>query len=175
MTDSIFIHPSAEVSEEATIGNGTRIWHQAQVMPGASIGENCNLGKGVYIDSNVSIGSGVKIQNGVSVFRGVTIESHCFVGPHAVFTNDLIPRAFNTNFTITETLVCKGASIGANATIVCGVTLGKYCMIAAGSLVTKDIEAHSLVIGSPAIHYSYICKCGMKIKDGKTMSCPSCI
>lgn len=174
MTDSIFIHPTAEVSEEATIGNGTKIWHQAQVMPGASIGENCNLGKGVYIDSNVLIGSGVKIQNGVSVFRGVTIESDCFVGPHAVFTNDLIPRAFNTNFTITKTLVCKGASIGANATIVCGVTLGKYCMIAAGSLVTKDIEAHSLVIGSPANHYSYICKCGIKIKDNKTMSCPLC-
>jgi acetyltransferase-like isoleucine patch superfamily enzyme len=122
----------------------------------------------------VSIGSGVKIQNGVSVYRGVTIESDCFIGPHAVFTNDLVPRAFNTNFVITNTLVCKGASIGANATIVCGVTLGKYCMIAAGSLVTKDIEEHALVLGSPAIHHSYICKCGFKIKNKEAMSCSSC-
>lgn len=174
MPQSIFIHPTADVSEDASIGDGTRIWHQAQVMPGAKIGKGCNIGKGVYIDTNVSIGDGVKIQNGVSVYRGVTIESDCFIGPHAVFTNDLVPRAFNNDFKIIKTHVCSGASIGANATILCGIKLGKFCMVAAGSLVTKDVEENQLVLGSPAKTYSYICKCGVKIKKSQSMLCPSC-
>jgi len=174
MSANIFIHPSADVSEEASIGEGTRIWHEAQVMPGASIGKNCNIGKGVYIDSNVSIGSGVKIQNGVSVYRGVTIESDCFIGPHAVFTNDLVPRAFNNDFEISKTHIFSGASIGANATIVCGIKLGNYCMVAAGSVVTKDVQSNQLVLGSPARHHSYICRCGAKIKKSQSMMCSSC-
>lgn len=145
-----YVHPTAEVSSKATIGKGTKIWNQAQVREGAIIGDDCIISKGVYIDAGVIIGSRVKIENYVSVYRGVTINEDVFIGPHVTFTNDLRPRAFNHNWNPVGTLVERGASIGAGAVIVCGVTLGKYCMVGAGSVVTKDVPPYALVVGNPA-------------------------
>lgn len=161
----IFIHQTANVSKEAKIGEGTKIWQNAQIREFADIGEECIISKDVYIAENVRIGARCKIQNGVSVFQGVTLEDDIFVGPDACFINDKVPRAFNKNWEITPTLVKKGASIGANATIMCGVCIGEYAMVAAGSVVTKDVKPYSLVMGNPAKHYSYIDKLGNKIND----------
>jgi UDP-2-acetamido-3-amino-2,3-dideoxy-glucuronate N-acetyltransferase len=175
-----FIHPTAEVSPEAKIGAGSRIWHQGQIMKGASIGSNCNFGKGVFVDVGVTIGDRVKIQNGVSVYRGVTVADECFLGPNMVFTNDLYPRAMNHAFEIVPTKVEHGASIGANATIVCGVILGKYSMVAAGSVVTKDIPPYTLVRGNPALPVGYVCSCGRPldvaypVTRGVSVSCAHC-
>ena len=145
-----FVHESAEVSDKAKIGKNTKIWNQAQIRENAVIGENCIISKNVYIDESVKIGNNCKIQNNVNVYHGVTIEDDVFCGPSMTFTNDLFPRAFNNDWKVTETRVKKGASIGANATIVCGVTIGEYAMVGAGSVVTKDVEAHTLVAGNPA-------------------------
>jgi UDP-2-acetamido-3-amino-2,3-dideoxy-glucuronate N-acetyltransferase len=160
---NIYIDKTANVSQEAKIGPGTKIWINSQIREKSIIGENCIISKDTYIDTNVTIGNNCKIQNGVSVYQGVTIEDDVFIGPNACFTNDKIPRAFDENWEITPTFVKRGASIGANSTIVCGVTLGEYCMVAAGSVVTKDVEPYSLVLGNPAKHYSYIDKMGNKI------------
>ena len=161
---NIYIHPTANVSEQAKIGDGTKIWINSQIREKSEIGENCIISKDTYIDTEVKIGNNCKIQNSVSVYHGVTIEDDVFVGPNACFTNDKVPRAFDSEWKITPTFVKKGSSIGANATIVCGITLGEYCMIAAGSVVVKDVESYSLVMGNPAKHYSYVDKMGNKIK-----------
>jgi acetyltransferase-like isoleucine patch superfamily enzyme len=161
---NVFIHHSADVSKETHIGEGTKIWINSQVREKSEIGKECVVSKDTYIDSKVKIGNNCKIQNGVSIYQGVTVEDDVFIGPNASFTNDRVPRAFNTNWEVTPTLVKKGSSIGANATIICGVTLGEYCMVAAGSVVTKDVEAYSLVMGNPAKHFSYIDKMGNKIE-----------
>ena len=160
IAESAFIHPSAHIEDGVTIGEGTRIWHQGHIRGGAHIGAGCNLGKNVMVDSGVRIGSGVKIQNNVSVYHGVTIEDDVFVGPSAVFTNDRYPRAFNTEWEVVETVVRRGASIGANATLVCGIEVGEYAVIAAGSVVPKTVRAHEIVMGSPARHYAWACRCG---------------
>ena len=160
---SYFIHPTAEVSPDAQIGPGTKIWHQSQVMAGARIGANCKLGKCVYVDLAVRIGDRVKIQNGISVYKGVTLEDDVLLGPHMVFTNDLFPRAFNDNYELLPTLVKKGASVGANATVVCGVTLGNYSMVGAGAVVTADVPDHALVVGNPARVVGYVCECGKRL------------
>lgn len=180
MTD-VFIHPLAVVDEGADIGEGTRIWHFAHVRGTAKIGKGCNIGKDVYIDSDVVIGNNVKIQNGVSVYHGVTIEDDVFCGPHMTFTNDMYPRAFGDNFKVIKTLVKKGASIGAHATIVCNTTLGEYSMIGSGAVVTKDVPAHGLVVGNPARLVGYVCNCGEPLKnelsrDDKSikMQCSKC-
>ena len=144
------IHPSASVDPSAQIGEGSMIWVNVQIREGTNIGKNCILSKDVYIDCNVSIGDECKIQNSVSVYDGVTIESQVFVGPNACFTNDKVPRAFNTDWQITKTLVKHGASLGANCTIICGIVIGEYAMVAAGSVVTKDIPPYTLVAGNPA-------------------------
>ena len=157
------IHPSAEVAGDATVGEGTVIWNGVQVREGASIGTGCSLGKDVYIDAGVVIGNGVKIQNGVSVYRGVKIEDDVFLGPHMTFTNDLYPRAFVSNFEIEPTIVKKGASIGANATVVCGRAIGAFAMVAAGSVVTRDVPEHGLVMGNPARLKGYVCACGRRL------------
>lgn len=159
----VYFCPTSKVSDNSEIGSGTKIWQNVQLREGAKIGKNCNISKDCYIDTNVSIGDNCKIQNGVSIFWGVTIEDDVFIGPNASFTNDKIPRAFNTEWQVTPTLIKKGSSVGANATIVCGITIGEYAMIAAGAVVTKDVEAYSLVMGNPAKHYSYIDKMGNKI------------
>jgi len=162
--DNIFIHETANVSNQAKIGKGTKIWINSQVRENSEIGKNCIISKDTYIDAQVKIGSNCKIQNSVSIYQGVTIKDDVFVGPNACFTNDKVPRAFDPEWKITPTLIKKGASIGANATIVCGITIGEYAMIAAGSVVTIDVESYSLVMGNPAKHYSYIDKIGNKIK-----------
>lgn len=159
-----YAHPSAIIEHNTAIGNGTKIWVNAQIRSGATIGANCIISKDTYIDANVSIGNGCKIQNSVSIYHGVTIEDDVFIGPNACFTNDKVPRAFDPNWKITPTLVQKGASIGANATIVCGVTIGEYAMVAAGSVVTKNVAPYSLVMGNPAKHHSFIDKMGNKIE-----------
>lgn len=158
-----FKHPTAVV-ESNNIGNGTMVWHFAHVRKGAKIGKNCVIGKGVYIDEAVEIGKGIKIQNFVSIYKGVRIEDEVLIGPAVTFTNDLYPRAFSwggDKITLTE--VRKGASIGANSTIVCGVTIGCYAMIGAGSVVTKDVPPFGLVYGNPAELKGFVCYCGRKL------------
>jgi acetyltransferase-like isoleucine patch superfamily enzyme len=144
-----FIHETADVSPEAKIGPGTKIWNNVQIREKAVIGAQCIVGKSVYIDHTVIIGDRVKIQNGVSIYHGVTIEDDVFLGPHMTFTNDLYPRAFDPDWHVVKTMVKKGASIGANVTIVCGVELGAYCMIGAGAVVTKNVPPHALILGNP--------------------------
>ncbi|MCD6429546.1 N-acetyltransferase [bacterium] len=161
---AVFIHPTAVV-ESKKIDDGTKIWHFAHIREDAVVGKNCIIGKGVYIDTDVRIGNNCKIQNFVSVYRGVEIEDDVFVGPSATFTNDMIPRAFIwSDEKIVKTFVKKGASIGANATIVCGNTIGKYAMVGAGSVVTKDVPDFGLVYGNPATLRGFVCECGKKLK-----------
>ena len=170
--NNVQIHPTAEVSENCSIGNYTRIWHQAQIMPKVVLGDNCNIGKCVYIDTGVVLGNGVKVQNGVSIYRGLTIGNEVFIGPNATFTNDMYPRAINNNFTIVPTIVKDGASIGANSTIICGVTIGSYAMVAAGAVVTKDVPDFALVVGNPAKIIKFVCKCGKPVNE--INSCIDC-
>ena len=161
----VFIHPLAVVDDGAEIGEGTRIWHFAHVRSSAKVGKHCNIGKGVYIDADVTIGNNVKIQNGVSVYHGVTIEDDVFCGPHMTFTNDMYPRAFGDSFEVSKTLVKKGASIGAHAVIVCDTTLGEYCMVGSGAVVTKDVPSHGLVVGNPAHIIGFVCNCGQPVRE----------
>lgn len=176
-----FVHPTAFIEDNVTIGEDTKIWHQVQIRTGAKVGNNCNFGKSVFIDTNVTIGNNVKIQNLVSVYQGVTIEDEVFVGPHVCFTNDLLPRARTPEWTIIKTLVKKGSSIGANSTIICGVTIGEYSMIGAGSLVSKDVHPFTLVFGNPARMRGYVCFCGEILRkvteplpSGTILSCSEC-
>jgi len=163
--DGVFIHSSASVDDRAEIGTGTKIWINVQVREGARIGRDCILSKDVYIDHDVAIGDECKVQNSVSVYKGVTIEDGVFVGPNACFTNDKVPRAQNPDWTITPTLVRRGASIGANATIVCGITIGKYAMIAAGSVVTRDVPDFALVMGNPARIVGRVDEAGNRVEE----------
>lgn len=163
MNEQVFIHESAYVDEGAQIGADTRIWHFSHIMPKVVVGERCNLGQNVFVANNVTIGNNVKIQNNVSVYEGVVLEDDVFCGPSMVFTNVKTPRsAFprNTQADYYETRVKKGASIGANATIVCGVTIGECAFVAAGAVVTKDVPAYALVVGLPARQIGWVCTCG---------------
>jgi UDP-2-acetamido-3-amino-2,3-dideoxy-glucuronate N-acetyltransferase len=149
--DNISIHPSSIVDDGAVIGSGTRIWHFCHLMPGSSIGNNCILGQNVYIDKNVLIGNGVKIQNNVSVYDGVTIEDDVFLGPSVVFTNVKNPRSFiERKKEFKKTVIKKGATIGANTTILCGIEVGSYALIGAGSVVINNVPAFALMVGNPA-------------------------
>ena len=173
--EDYFIHRTADVSPEANIGKDTKIWHQAQVREKTIIGTNCIIGKGVYIDSGVKIGNNVKIQNYVSVYRGVVIEDDVFIGAGTNFTNDPYPRAliWDPDHAM-PTLVKKGASIGVNSTILCGITLGENAMIGAGSVVTKDVADNALVYGNPAREKGNVCLCGRKIGEEREHPCPDC-
>ncbi len=185
---SVRIHPTADVSEKAQIGDGTSIWHQAQIREETKIGVSCIIGKGVYIDTGVSIGNNVKIQNYVSVYHGVTIEDGVFIGPHVCFTNDLRPRATNPDGTLksaddwvlSTTLVGRGAALGANSTIRCGITIGEWAMIGAGSVVTRDVPIYGLVWGNPAHLHGFVCPCGEKLEEESEQeesiltACPRC-
>lgn len=157
-------HPTAIVESEK-IGEGAKIWHFAHIRENADIGKNCNIGKSVYIDTDVKIGENVKIQNFSSIYKGVEIENDVFVGPSVTFTNDLHPRAFIwTEDRIGQTIVKKGSSIGANSTIICGIIIGEYAMIGAGSVVTKDVPPFGLVYGNPARLKGFVCYCGKKLE-----------
>lgn len=149
--DGYQFHRTSLIDEGCNIGKGTKIWHFSHVMPGCTIGENCNIGQNVVISPKVNIGKGVKIQNNVSVYTGVICEDDVFIGPSVVFTNVINPRAFiERKEEFKTTTIKQGASLGANSTIVCGVTIGEYAMIGAGSVVTKDVEPYALVVGNPA-------------------------
>lgn len=169
-----FVHESSYVDEDAEIGLGTKIWHFCHIQKGARIGKYCSLGQNVNISNNVKIGNGVKIQNNVAVYEGVEIEDDAFCGPSCVFTNDLTPRAKypkgHDNYK--KTVIRKGASIGANATIVCGHTVGEWALIGAGAVVTSDVPAHAIMLGIPARRKGWVCECGDLLKDG--FVCKSC-
>ena len=169
---AVFIHPTAEVSEKANIGDGTKIWNLAQVREDCVIGENCIISKNVYVDTKVVLGNRVKVQNNVNIYHGVEVEDDVFLGPSMTFTNDFYPRAFNADWKITNTYVKRRASIGANATIVCGNTIGEYAMIGSGSVVTKDVPAYALVVGNPAKQIGWVCECGHKLDENCV--CPEC-
>ena len=154
------IHPTAEVSADAAVGDGTSIWHWVQVREGARIGRRCTIGKDVYIDAAVVVGDECKIQNFATLYRGVTLGDRVFIGPHACFTNDAYPRAVSPDWKVVPTKVEDGASVGANATILCGLTIGRNAMVAAGAVVTKDVPAHALVAGTPAKVVGWVCDCG---------------
>jgi UDP-2-acetamido-3-amino-2,3-dideoxy-glucuronate N-acetyltransferase len=188
------IHSTAEVSEQAEIGEGTSIWHQAQVREGARVGRNCILAKGVYVDAGVTLGDNVKVQNYVSIYHGVTIEDGVFCGPHCVFTNDKRPRAINADgslkaaddWELSRTLVKRGAAIGANAVVVCGVTVGEWAMIGSGAVISRDVPDYGLVWGNPARLHGFVCPCGCRLEkpmedDERTkeeqtieLECPEC-
>lgn len=177
MTD-YFVHQSSYVDEGAQIGPGSKVWHFCHIMADARIGERCNLGQNVFIANQVTIGNNVKIQNNVSVYTGVTIEDDVFLGPSMVFTNVINPRSHvNRKDEYKRTLVKRGATIGANATIVCGVTLGRYCFVGAGAVVTRDIPDYALVYGNPARIQGWVCQCGVRLpfKQGEAQArCQAC-
>ena len=172
---SFFSHPTAVIDAGAQIGEGTRIWHFSHVMPTAVIGNKCNIGQNVYIDNNTIIGNNVKIQNNVSVYNGVELEDDVFAGPSMVFTNVINPRSFIERKTeFKKTLVKKGASIGANAVIVCGNTIGEYAFIGAAAVVTKDVPAYALMVGNPAKQMGWVSAYGHRLvfDENGMATCP---
>lgn len=171
MSSDTFIHSTAIVAEDAAIGSGSKVWHFTNILSGAYLGEYCVVGQNVMIGNNVTLGNGCKIQNNVSLYTGVTLEDDVFCGPSAVFTNVITPRAFiNRKEEFHKTLVCRGASIGANATILCGVTIGAYSLVAAGAVVTKSVPEYGLVYGNPAKLQGWVSKAGEVLKDD--LICP---
>jgi UDP-2-acetamido-3-amino-2,3-dideoxy-glucuronate N-acetyltransferase len=173
-----FIHQSAYVDDGAKIGEGTKIWHFCHVMGGAEIGANCSLGQNVFVANHVTIGNSVKIQNNVSIYEGVILEDYVFCGPSMVFTNVKTPRSAyprNTRDDYLTTRVKYGASIGANATVVCGVTIGEWAFVAAGAVVTKDVTPYALMAGIPARRIGWACECGVTLAlSNKQATCDNC-
>ena len=171
-SSSYFVHPQALVETEF-IGEGTRVWAFAHVMQGARIGRNCNICDHSFVESNVVIGDGVTIKNGVAIWDGVTLGNHVFVGPNAVFTNDLNPRAEvkKGHDQFVPTHIQEGATIGANATIVCGVTLGRYAFVGAGTVVIRDVPSYGLVVGNPGRQIGYMCECGERLPESLVCVC----
>ena len=171
-----FVHPSSVVDPGCTIGAGTKIWHFSHIMAGCTVGERCNIGQNVVISPGVVLGKGVKIQNNVSVYTGVVCEDGVFLGPSCVFTNVINPRAFiERKSEYRETVIGTGASIGANATIVCGHRIGKYALIGAGAVVTRDVPDYALVYGNPAKVHGHVCRCGEKLVfNGGEATCGAC-
>lgn len=170
-----FIHSTAVVDDDVEVGAGTKLWHFVHLCSGARLGERCVLGQNVFVGPGVRIGNGVKIQNNVSVYKGVTLEDDVFLGPSCVFTNVMNPRAnVERKDEFRDTVVARGASVGANATIVCGSQLGEYAFVGAGSVVTKDVPPHGLVFGNPARLRGWMCRCGEKLPQGASPVCERC-
>jgi acetyltransferase-like isoleucine patch superfamily enzyme len=181
------IHPTAEIHPEAQIGPDTRIWHYCHIREGARIGAECVLGRNVYVEDGAIVGNRVKIQNNVSVYRGVELEDGVFVGPAVIFTNDLHPRAINPDgslkalddWTCSATRVRQGAAIGAGAIIVCGTEVGRFALVGAGAVVTRDVPPHGLVLGNPARLVGYVCACARRLRPAiaagqPTLCCAHC-
>jgi len=180
---NVRIHPTAEVSPKAIIGEGSRIWNQSQIREGAVVGKNCIIGKDVYIDFDVKVGDNVKIQNGAYLYHGLTVEDGVFIGPRAVFTNDVYPRAITLegelkgadDWEVGPILVKYGASIGTGSIIIPNVTIGRFALVAAGAVVTRSVPDHGLVLGVPARLVGYVCKCGRKMTpQGDAYFCEKC-
>jgi UDP-2-acetamido-3-amino-2,3-dideoxy-glucuronate N-acetyltransferase len=177
MGNDYFVHESSYIDEPCDIGRGTKIWHFSHIMSGARIGEKCNIGQNVVISPDVILGNGVKIQNNVSVYTGVICEDDVFLGPSCVFTNVINPRSFiERKNEYKTTLIKQGATIGANATIVCGNIIGRYALIGAGTVVTKNVPDYALLVGNPARIIGYVCKCGQKLKfnEAGQAQCTAC-
>ena len=172
--DRYYVHPSSYVDENVKIGDGTKIWHFSHIQSGAVIGEKCSFGQNVNISNNVTIGNYVKVQNNVSIYEGVELEDYVFCGPSMVFTNDLTPRSRFPKGAVgyKRTLIKEGATIGANATIVCGITVGKNALIGAGAVVIKDVPDYALMVGNPARQIGWACECGNKLNE--YLSCDKC-
>jgi UDP-2-acetamido-3-amino-2,3-dideoxy-glucuronate N-acetyltransferase len=169
MSNSYFVHPSSVVDEGCIIGKGTKIWHFSHIMLNCVIGENCNLGQNVVVSPEVVLGNNVKVQNNVSIYTGVICEDDVFLGPSMVFTNVINPRsAVNRKAEYKKTIVRKGATIGANATIICGIEIGAYAFIAAGAVVTKNVPAYALVVGNPARQKGWMSEYGHKLEFNQT-------
>ncbi len=175
MNEKVFVHESSYIDDDVEIGEGTKIWHFCHVQKGARIGKNGSLGQNVNISNNVRIGDGCKLQNNVSLYEGVELENHVFCGPSCVFTNDLTPRAKypKGRAGYLKTIVREGASIGANATIVCGHTVGRWALIGSGAVVTKDVPDYALMLGVPAEQKGWVCECGKRLhfEEGDTTTC----
>ena len=168
-----FVQDTAIIDEGAEIGEGTRVWHWCHIMKDVKIGKNCNVGENAFIESGVTLGNNVKVKNNVAIYTGVVCEDDVFLGPNCVFTNVANPRSFiNRKNEFKKTVIHKGASIGANATIVCGHDIGEYAFVGAGSVVTKDVPNYHMVIGNPAKLYAYVCKCGCKLDIN--LRCDAC-
>ncbi len=176
MTEKYFVHPTACVDEGAEMGEGTKVWHFTHIMAGAKVGKNCVIGQNCFISSRAVLGDGVKLQNNVSVYDLVTLEDRVFVGPSAVFTNDVNPRApYPKGGKWIPTLVREGASIGANATLLCGITIGRWSFVGAGAVVTKNVPDYAIVAGTPARVAGWMCECGVRLRFEKDRAtCPKC-
>jgi len=175
MSSETSIHPTAVIDEGATIGAGSKVWHFCHVMADSHIGENCMLGQNVFVASGVRLGKGVRVQNNVSLYEGVTLEDDVFVGPSVVFTNVHHPRVgVNRHDQFLTTIVRRGATLGANSTVVCGHEIGPYALVAAGAVVTRDVPAQALVAGVPARQQGWVCLCGTPLPERQGGTCPEC-
>lgn len=175
LPEGVFVHPTSSVSDKAVLGAGTKVWQFCTILGGARIGSGCLFSQNVYVEGRAVVGDRVKVKNNVSLYDCVTLEDDVFVGPSAVFTNVINPRSFvSRKEEFLPTLVRRGATLGANSTVVCGVTIGEYAFVGAGAVVTKDVPAHAIVVGVPARRTGWVCRCGVSLPKRSRATCPSC-